>query len=100
MLGVTWSGVNILLEGGAAKGGGEVERDLRSLRLWGRVDGGGGEGGVVGGGLAPLALRERAPAASLARREREPAGLTVNVTIWSAFMLALSGKQYQSLSLV
>ena len=47
-----------------------MESDLRSLRLCCRDEGGGGEGGVVGGGLASLAFRDRIPA-----------GLTVRVTV-------------------
>lgn len=58
-----------------------MDRDLRSLRLCGRVEGGGGEGGVVGGGLASLAFRDLIPA-----------GLTVNDTVWSGFILSLNGR--------
>jgi hypothetical protein len=42
------------------------------------VEGGGGEGGVVGGGLASLAFRDRTFA-----------GFTVSVTVWSGFILSL-----------
>ena len=57
-----------------------MDRDLRSLRLWFLVEGGGGEGGVVGvgSGLASLDLRDRTPA-----------GLTVKVTVSSGFKLLL-----------
>ena len=50
-------------------GGGEVERVFRSLRLWGRVEGGGGEGGESSGALR---VRNRGEVRVRVTRESSP----------------------------